>query len=176
MMWISLIWLNSKTSLYYKEKKTISTAQLGWAMKWFIILHHDHCTSLTWLGAKMITKSIAQAHPGWAEKHSCNLFTAINSIAYNNMCRVKNPCLIPFPCTNKIPHNLQPTEKLKQTLGRRILILKMLSTYALGKLNVFGHNCHPFSVYGKEIGIFQKPNQICPCSFMVCPLWFLLWG
>ena len=36
------------------------------------------------------------------------------------------------PYTDKIPHNLQPTERLKQTLGRRILILKVLSTYVPG--------------------------------------------
>ena len=42
----------------------------------------------------------------------------------------------------------------------------MLSTYALGKLNVFGCNCYPFSMYETEVGIFHKPNQVCLCSFM----------
>ena len=82
------------------------------------------------------------------------------------MYKAKTHTRIPFPCTNKIPHNLQPTESLKQTLGRRISILKMLSMYVPGKLNIFGHNCHPFCMYGAEVGVFQKPNQICLCSFL----------
>ena len=34
------------------------------------------------------------------------------------------------------------------------------------KLDVFRHNCYPFSMYGTEVGVFQKPNQICLCSFL----------
>ena len=38
--------------------------------------------------------------------------------------------------------------------------------YTLGKLNVFGLNCHPFSVYGTEDGVFHEPDQVCLCSFL----------
>ena len=44
--------------------------------------------------------------------------------------------------------------------------MKMLSTYAPGKLNIFGHNCYPFSMYGTEADIFHEPNQVCLCSFL----------
>ena len=37
---------------------------------------------------------------------------------------------------------------------------------ALGKLNVFGHNCHLFSMNLTEVDIFQEPNQICLYSFL----------
>ena len=35
-----------------------------------------------------------------------------------------------------------------------------------GKLNVFGHNCHPFGMNCVEVGVFQKTNQICLCCFL----------
>ena len=28
------------------------------------------------------------------------------------------------------------------------------------------HDCHPFSVYGAEVGIFDETNHICFCSFL----------
>ena len=43
------------------------------------------------------------------------------------------PTYIPFPGTSKIPHKLQSTERLKQTLGRRIgSIMEVLTTDKMG--------------------------------------------
>ena len=44
--------------------------------------------------------------------------------------------------------------------------MEILSTNVLGQLNIFGHNCYPFSVYGTEVHIFQEQDQICLCSFL----------
>ena len=127
----------------------------------------NHCTGSTCPGGNIGTKNIAPAHLGWAGKYSCRLIYTVKPLSYNIQYTQKQiPCWIPIPCTNKIPHNLQPTERPKLTLGRRISIMKMLSMYALGKLNIFGHNFYPFSMYGTKVCVFHEPDHICFCSFL----------
>ena len=67
------------------------------------------------------------------------------------------------------PTQLQPTkatERQNRLWGEDFSVLKVLPTDVLGKLYVFGHNCHPFSMNCAEVDIFQKPNQISLCSFL----------
>ena len=54
----------------------------------------------------------------WKQKHSYVLLRKINPIIPIYV-QSKNALYIPFPGTSKIPHNLQPTERMKQTSGRR---------------------------------------------------------
>ena len=52
-------------------------------------------------------------------------------------------------------------------------MLKILSTYVLGKLNIHGHNCYPFSMFGGEVGIFNEPTRYASAASyrhkMACP-------
>ena len=74
---------------------------------------------------------------------------------------------VPFPSTGKIPHNLQPTEKLKQTSGRRMrLKMEVLSTDMMGELDILGHYCNALHADCTKVSILQKAGQIILCSFL----------
>ena len=111
-------------------------------------------------------QNIAPAHPGWVEKHSYKLFTTANPILFNNIYKAKTLTKFPSLVLTKshITYNQQKDQN--RLWGEDLAVLKVLSTYVLGKLNVFGYNCHLFSVNCTEVGIFQRPNQICLCSFL----------
>ena len=107
----------------------------------------------------MKTKNIAPAHPGWAEKHSYKLFMTTNPIVFNNLYKVKTLTKFPslLPTESHMTYN-QQKDRIR-LWGEDLSVLKVLSIDVPGKLNVFGHNCHLFSMNYAEFGVFHKPNK-----------------
>ena len=81
---------------------------------------------------------------------------------YKAKTHTKFPSLVP----NKSHTTYNKQKDQNRFWGEDPLVLKVLSTDVPGKLTVYGHNCHLFSINCTEVGIFQKPNQICLYSLL----------
>ena len=70
------------------------------------------------------------------------------------------------PC--RAPSSLHPTPHSTYNPFSSHPLLKPLSTDALGKLDVLGHDCHTLGMDGTQVCVFKQPNKLGFRSLLHC--------